>query len=164
MDERNDGVKRRIKTFIAIWGLILLACLYGCSVIDKTIDKAMDKAVAPSEIKDGFNHKWLKTLSGEYNLDIPNSAVYQKGFYEPGQDFSVHMLFTVSAKDFDNMVGDGWTEDTEGHFFGDEWYTDLTDTKLPNYYVYSKQYTVLFFSDESKDGIITCVFVGWRPK
>lgn len=148
-------MKRQVRIFTIALSLVFLSCLYGCSVIDE--------AFSSSEIKNGFSDKWLKTLSNEYNLNIPESATYQKGFYEPGQDFSVHMLFTVNADDFDSMVGDGWMKDAEGHSFGDEWYTDLTDTELSNYYVYSKQYTVLFFSDTSEDGTITCVFVGWRP-
>jgi len=149
-------MKKQIRVFGTAFSIAILFCLCGCSFI-------IDQAFSPSEIKDGFSEKWLKTLSDEYHLSIPKSASYLKGFYEPGQDFSVHMLFTVNADDFDNMVGDGWTEDAEGHSFGDEWYTDLTDTKLPHYYIYTKKYTVLFFSDAAKNNRITCVFVGWRP-
>ncbi len=135
--------------------ILFLSCLSGCS--------AIDRALSPSEIEDGFTERWLKTLSGEYHIDIPKSAIYLKGFYEPGQDFSVHMLFTVNAGDFDDMVGEDWTDDSDDPSFGGEWYMDLTDAKLPHCYVYSKKYTVLFRSDASEDGKVTCVFVGWRP-
>ncbi len=148
-------MKRQIRILTIVLSAVFLLCLCSCSIIDE--------AFSPSEIEDGFSDEWLKTLSDKYNLNIPESAIYQKGFFEPGQDFSVHMLFTVSADDFDSMIGDGWTKDAEGHSFGDEWYTDLTDKELSHYYVYSKQYTVLFFSDASEDSTITCVFVGWRP-
>ncbi len=148
-------MKVKTRIFATALGVAFFFCFCGCS--------AMDKAYDPSEIEDGFSDKWLNMLSNEYHLFIPESAVYEKGFYEPGQDYSVHMLFTVSAGDFNAMVGDGWTNDTQENSFGDEWYADLTDDQLPNCYVYSKQYTVLFFSDASEDGIITCVFIGWRP-
>lgn len=60
------------------------------------------------------------------------------------------MLFTVDADDFDGMTGDGWSDDAEGHTYGDEWYTDLTDTELSHYYVYTKQYTVLFIRTRTR--------------
>ncbi|BAL01439.1 hypothetical protein OBV_42400 [Oscillibacter valericigenes Sjm18-20] len=149
-------MKRLTKIFVMILSAGILFSFCGCTDI-------IDKAFSPSEIKDGFSDKWLKTLSDEYSITIPESAAYLKGYYEPGQDFSVHMLFTVDAADFDGMVGDDWSEDAKDHTFGDEWYTDLTDLKLSHYYVYTKQYTVLFYSDADKDNKITCAFVGWRP-
>lgn len=93
-------MKKRIRIFATVLSMATLFCLCGCSFI-------IDQAFSPSEIKDGFSERWLKTLNDEYALHIPKSATYLKGYYEPGQDFSVHMLFTVNADDFDSMVGDG---------------------------------------------------------
>ena len=149
-------MKRLTKIFVLILSAVIFFSLCGCSDI-------IDKAFSPSKITDGFSNKWFETLNDEYNITIPESATFLKGYYEPGQDFSVHLLFTMDAVDFDSMVGNGWAEDMKDHIFGDEWYTDLTDLKLSHYYVYTKQYTVLFYSDANEDNKITCVFVGWRP-
>jgi hypothetical protein len=149
-------MKRRTKLLALILSTGLLFFLCGCSEL-------VDMAFSPSEIKDGFSAQWLKTLSSKYSLTIPKSAVYQKGYYEPGRDFSVHMLFTVDAADFDDMIGNGWSKDEAECYFGDEWYTDLTKKKLSHYEIYTRQYTVLFYSDPDKDQKVTCVFVGWRP-
>ena len=149
-------MKRRTKLLTIILSVGVLLSLCGCTDL-------VDLTFSPSEIKNGFSDQWLKTLSSKYNLIIPKSAVYRRGYYEPGQDFSVHMLFTVDAADFDGMVGNGWTEDEVGNTFGDEWYTDLTKKELSHYDIYTRQYTVLFYSDPDKDNKVTCVFVGWRP-
>lgn len=149
-------MKKLTQVFAIVSSTVILFWLCGCTDL-------IDRAFSPSEIRDGFSDKWLNTLNSEYSLTIPKSAVFLKGFYEPGQDFSVHMLFTVNADDFDDMVGTGWSPDVAGHTFGDEWYKNLTDTELSHYYVYTKQYTVLFYSNTDKDNKIKCVFVGWRP-
>ena len=91
-------MKRLTKILVMILSAGILFSLCGCTDI-------IDKAFSPSEIKDGFSDKWLKTLNDEYSITIPKSAAYLKGYYEPGQDFSVHMLFTVDAADFDGMRG-----------------------------------------------------------
>lgn len=147
--------KKSIIWVIALCSVFLLA-LYGCHII-------IDKAFPNREIEDGFNDKWLKILKKEYNITVPKSAVYQKGFYEPGIDFSVHMLFTVKGYDLDRMLGKGWTKEIREITFGDEWYANLTDLELPHRYIYRKKYTVLFYSEASEDHTVTCVFIGWRP-
>jgi hypothetical protein len=86
-------MKRRTKLLVVILSAGILFSLCGCTDL-------IDQAFSPSEIKNGFTDEWLKTLSDEYDLTILKSAVYRKGYYEPGRDFSVHMLFTVDADDF----------------------------------------------------------------
>jgi len=148
----KKAVRRGTAVLLTIFMVFCVSC---CVVVDHLFD--------PVGIKDGFSEKWLETLKTEYSLSIPESAVYLKGYMELGRDFSVHMLFTVDAADFDGMFGEGWSEDAEGHTFSEEWYDDLADGEMPHRYDYSKQYTALFFSDADENGTVICVFVGWWP-
>lgn len=141
------------KTACIILSLILMISFAGCSFF----------GTAPLEIESGFSDKMMSLLSERYELSIPDSAVFIKGYFDRAfRDQSLIVSFTVDSDELEEMFVANWEKlDNPQNYtgsFGSEF-----DFEPVGGYAYQKElYTYLLFT-ENGNGTLSCYFTGRHP-
>ena len=137
---------------IALPILFSVLLLTSCSALFEHALSEME----PREIKEGFSDALVSILAEQYDLHIPESAVFIKGSVDPAlMDSSLYLLFDVKADETAGMLGDLWSERSKVNII-----------EFPVQKAFRTEDTIndLFFSEEDEDGYICVCLSGKYPK
>ncbi len=110
-----------------------------------------------------FDNDLTAMLHDQYELTIPENAVFHSGYYDNAfQDNGIYLSFSVPAAQFDALFSDRW--DITDAPCGDQVLEDLLDKPVDRMYVYSQEMYTYLIGSSSENGMITCAFHGRHPQ
>ena len=150
------------KKIIVIFAVVISICAIFISF--SPIKKVFTDFFAfGNRITDGFTEKRIKLLYDNYELQICDSAVFIDGENIFGQDRSIWIIFETPENDFEKMISDKWVikKGATVPVFTDQ----IKNYKFICTYEYTgKVFTTLSYTQPDKNGNITVLFYGYRPK
>lgn len=147
------------KIFLILFSVITLMTVCSCSFFN------------PEKKFNGFTQKIKDALKSNYEMTIPDSAVFIDGYDISGQDAFIDLFFSIPKEDLDDMLSDKWViqydEDygnsIENGISIPVGLFDTGDSKFICKYDYTGQaFTELYYAYDGEDNI-KIVFMGYRP-
>ena len=116
----------------------------------------------PTTIRCGFSQEMVTMLRDTYELTIPDSAEFIKGYYDNAcRDPGVFLLFEVPDDEFQQIFSENWHYSEYDLSFSEQ--ANMLENPVEGKYkLNGKLFTYLIFA-HTEDGRIQCAFHGDGP-
>ncbi len=143
------------KLLFIICSIVLILSLSACSL-----------ATVPTEIKTTDFHQVQALLDEQYELSLPDSAIFIGGYFDNAfRDPGIVVAFTIQKSELEKMFSENWVEagyiDEPNNFLADSSVTESFSADK-KYDFQGTQFTFLWCDDLGNDRF-TCVFHGHHP-
>lgn len=138
---------------------VVLSILICCVLLTGCLSN-----IQPQEIESGFSEELVQMLADLYEMAIPDSAVFVKGYFDNAmRDPTVWIVFEIDESDLDNMLSDAWRDDTNSYTYDADVFDHLVEIDVRQYYTYTGEMFTYLYCSAEVDGKVTCAFHGRHP-